>query len=282
MILIVDSGSTKTDWCFLESAGRCSVVTTGGMNPAVQDTDELCVVVGQLDAEMPKYGIRRESIAEVHFYGAGCTDSLRGTMQMVLRGEFGQAAISVESDLMAAARALCGHSAGLACILGTGANSCVYDGLAIVRHTPALGFILGDEGSGAVLGRKFVNAIIKGGLPYELRDDFFREYDTSTDDIINHVYHQPQPNRFLASTAKFIAAHMPDGQLEELVVDNFRDFIIKNLQPYGDAYRVINAVGSIAFYFREQLGTAARQLGYELGIIHKSPMNNLIKYHLDL
>ena len=282
MILIVDSGSTKTDWCFLESAGCCHVITTGGMNPAVQGTDELRAIVSQLGVEMSKHGICRESIAEVNFYGAGCTDSLCATMQMVLCGEFGQAAISVESDLMAAARALCGHSAGLVCILGTGANSCVYDGLAIVRHTPALGFILGDEGSGAVLGRRFVNAILKGGLPSELRDSFFKEYKTSMDDIINRVYHMPQPNRFLASTAKFIAAHMPDGRLEELVVDNFRDFIVKNLLPYGDAYRVINAVGSIAFYFRGQLDAAASQLGYRLGIIQKSPMNNLIKYHLGL
>ena len=158
-------------------------------------------------------------------------------------------------------------------------NSCYYDGEGIKEHTPALGYILGDEGSGAVLGRNFINGILKGTLSRELRDVFFDEYHTSQADIINKVYHSAMPNRFLASLSKFILPHIDDESLEALVVRNFENFIISNIRNYSEAKPVINAVGSVAFLYRKQLEQAAMLQGYELGKILKSPLEGLLDYH---
>lgn len=281
MKLIVDSGSTKTDWCFAELSDVYVLVQTDGINPVVQSYDEiLSVVQEQMLPRAKQQSLDLASLDEVYFYGAGCTPELRSVVEKALRVVVGEKpSVYVDSDLLAAARALCGIDSGIACILGTGSNSCYYDGEEIKEHTPALGYILGDEGSGAVLGRNFINGILKGTLSQNLRDEFLEEYQTSQADIIDKVYHSATPNRFLASLSKFILSHIDDDCLEALVVRNFENFIISNIRSYSEAKPVINAVGSVAFLYRKQLKHAAMLQGYELGKILKSPLEGLLDYH---
>lgn len=281
MKLIVDSGSTKTDWCFADSSDVYVLVHTDGINPVVQSYDEmLSVVQEQMLPRAKQQSLDLASLDEVYFYGAGCTPELRLAVEKALRVAVGEKpSVYVDSDLLAAARALCGTDSGIACILGTGSNSCYYDGECIQEHTPALGYILGDEGSGAVLGRNFINGILKGTLSQNLRDEFLEEYQTSQADIIDKVYHSATPNRFLASLSKFILSHIDDDCLEALVVRNFENFIISNIRSYSEAKPVINAVGSVAFLYRKQLEQAAMSQGYELGKILKSPLEGLLDYH---
>lgn len=281
MKLIVDSGSTKTDWCFAESSDVYVLVHTDGINPVVQSYDEiLSVVQEQMLPRAKQQSLDLASLDEVYFYGAGCTPELRSVVEKALRVAVGEKpSVYVDSDLLAAARALCGTDSGIACILGTGSNSCYYDGERIKEHTPALGYILGDEGSGAVLGRNFINGILKGTLSQNLRDEFMEEHQTSQADIIDKVYHSATPNRFLASLSKFILSHIDDDCLETLVVRNFENFIISNIRNYSEAKPIINAVGSVAFLYRKQLEQAAMLQGYELGKILKSPLEGLLDYH---
>lgn len=292
MILIADSGSTKTDWA-LFAAGRMGRIHTQGINPMLQDDAAILQTVeGELrqrllalptsSALVPAvpHGGRGEAVEAIYFYGAGCLPEVCGRLAAVLRQAFPQATtVEVESDLLGAARAVCGRGEGMAAILGTGANSCLYDGRAIVRHTPALGFILGDEGSGAVLGRKLVNALFKGTLPASLRDAFVAETHLSMADVIRRVYREPMPNRFLASLSHFVAAHLDHEGLAEMVVENFGEFIAKNILPYRRADLPLGVVGSIGYYFRPQLEQACRRHGIMLGAVLQSPMEGLLGYH---
>jgi N-acetylglucosamine kinase-like BadF-type ATPase len=187
--------------------------------------------------------------------------------------------VEAHSDLLGAARALCGHNYGIASILGTGANSCLYDGKAIVRNTPALGYILGDEGSGGVLGKHFLHELYKGVLSENIRSEFEQEYGLTMADVIQRVYREPMPNRFLASFAPFIHRHLSDAAVTRLVVDNFRDFFRYNIRPYGHPEMPVSFVGSMAWYFRDQLAEAADAEGFCLGKILQSPIEGLITYH---
>lgn len=294
--LIVDSGSTKTDWCFAMPDGKFVRINTSGINPAVQAPD---IIEGILNNELlpslTTQAINRNDVVEIYYYGAGCTPDRQPIMRnMLIRTFSSSKTIEVNSDLLAAARALCLRKEGIACILGTGANSCLYDGANIIAQTPALGYILGDEGSGAVLGRNFLNGILKGWLPIELRNLFMSEWQLNVSDIIEKVYREPSPNRFMASITRFIASNMDDyPQLADMVVRNFETFIDVNIQPYlkertrenvdENAKKIaINAVGSIAFYFRHQLKCAANNRGLVVGRIVKSPMQGLVEYHLSM
>lgn len=233
--LIVDSGSTKTDWCFAMPDGKFVRINTSGINPAVQAPD---IIEGILNNELlpslTTQAINRNDVGEIYYYGAGCTPDRQPIMRnMLIRTFYSSKTIEVNSDLLAAARALCLRKEGIACILGTGANSCLYDGTNIIAQTPALGYILGDEGSGAVLGRNFLNGILKGWLPIELRNLFMSEWQLNVSDIIEKVYREPSPNRFMASIARFIASNMDNyPQLADMVVRNFETFIDVNIQPY--------------------------------------------------
>lgn len=294
--LIVDSGSTKTDWCFAMPDGKFVRINTSGINPAVQAPD---IIEGILNNELlpslTTQAINRNDVVEIYYYGAGCTPDRQPIMRnMLIRTFSSSKTIEVNSDLLAAARALCLRKEGIACILGTGANSCLYDGANIIAQTPALGYILGDEGSGAVLGRNFLNGILKGWLPIELRNLFMSEWQLNVSDIIEKVYREPSPNRFMASITRFIASNMDNyPQLADMVVRNFETFIDVNIQPYlkertrenvdENAKKIaINAVGSIAFYFNHQLECAANNRGLVVGRIVKSPMQGLVEYHLSM
>ena len=286
--LIADSGSTKTDWCLLESGGDCHRFSTQGINPCHQSEEEIAAI---LEQEVTPH-LRQLQTARpqtLWFYGSGATPAAKQRVEQPLRRLLGtEADITVESDLVGAARALCQHSRGIACILGTGANSCLYDGLRIVANTPALGYILGDEGSGAVLGIRFLNALFKGQLPDELRQEFVTETGLSLDAIIQRVYRQPLANRFLASLSPFIHRHIDLQQVEAMVIDHFRQFIRKNIQPYYDDPRLkealpaspeLHVTGSVGFHYQRQLAAAAALEGMRLGRVMGSPMEGLIGYH---
>ena len=217
---------------------------------------------------------------EIYFYGSGCREDKVEMMCSILGRAFPHCArIEAQGDLLAAARAVCGENEGIACIMGTGANSCLYDGKRVVENTPPLGYILGDEGSGAVLGKLFVNALFKGQLPESLKDEWLAETGLSLNIIINKVYREPLANRFLASTSKFIRQHLEVKQLEEMVVDNFREHFRRNVNRYGRKDLPVGAIGSVAYYYREQLEKAAMAEGYSLGKVMRSPMDGLMRYH---
>ena len=297
MILIADSGSTKTDWTLLLSSSEentnkvIATFKTQGITPIHQTTADIRQILGQElmsqlstfpRAHLVSMGILDTSLvqhASVCFYGSGCTPAHVPMMKQVLNEVLSPKDVEVHSDLMAAARALCGHDAGIACILGTGANSCLYDGEQIVQNTPALGYILGDEGSGSVLGRLFLNAIFKNPKMANLRDKFLEETKQTQADIIKKVYNEPMANRYLASTSTFIIEHLDNPTLRQLVIDNFRQFFRSNIDPYNRKDLPVHFVGSMAFHYRSQLEEAAKLEGYTIGQTLQSPMEGLIKYH---
>jgi N-acetylglucosamine kinase-like BadF-type ATPase len=200
-------------------------------------------------------------------------------MVQLMVEELSPKTVEVHSDLMAAARALCQHEAGMACILGTGANSCLYDGENIVQNTPALGYILGDEGSGSVLGRLFLNAIFKNPALATVRDEFLKANKMELKNIIQKVYREPMVNRWLASLSPFIMEHIDNPFIREIVVYNFREFFRKNIVPYNRPDLQVHFVGSMAHHYREELEEAAKAEGFELGNILQSPMEGLLTYH---
>lgn len=284
--LIVDSGSTKTSWCFAflpdtKSADGARTVTTEGLNPAVMSAEEVEKKIAKaLNHCLQSLSISAADVDNVFFYGAGCIAGRTVVVSESISSILVDAKIYVADDLLGAARALCGHEAGIACILGTGSNSCLYDGKNIVSHTPALGYVLGDEGSGAVLGRKFLNAVLKQTLPENICKRFLQESGLDMAEVINRVYRSPAPNRFLASMSKYIHGYLDEKEVRDIVIDNFEDFIRNNILAYGDEFRTINVVGSIAYHYKEQLTEAASRNGFQIGKIIKSPIEGLIGFHM--
>ena len=188
--------------------------------------------------------------------------------------------VEVNTDMLAAARGLCGHDSGIACIMGTGSNSCYYDGKSIVTNVSPLGFILGDEGSGACLGKLLVGDILKNQMTPELKEKFLKQFDLTPADIIDRVYRKPFPNRFLASLSPFLAQNLGEPCVRALVLNSFKAFLKRNVMQYEDyQHQKVHFIGSVAFYYKEVLAEAAKEMGIQLGAIIKSPMEGLIKYH---
>lgn len=286
MKLIADSGSTKTDWSVTSGNNVALSVKTQGINPFHQPED---VILGILTSELlPQIEPVVASVSEIHFYGSGCNEANAAVMQALLARVFsdgvsasgGGVRVFVYSDLLAAARAVCGTSPGIACIMGTGVNSCLYDGTVIVSNTRPLGYILGDEGSGAVLGKLFLNALYKGFLPQEMVGEFEQWIGMSYQDIITRVYREPMANRFLAGIAPFIHDRIDIPAVRGIVVDNFRNFFRRNVVQYGAASLPVGAVGSIAYFFRDELCEAASLEGFTLSRVLRSPMDGLVAYHI--
>ena len=224
--------------------------------------------------------INLENYIEVYYYGAGCTVPNIPKMKIMLQEIFGLGAkIEVESDLTAAACALFGNNKGIACILGTGSNSGLYNGQHIIHKVPAMGYILGDEGSGAVLGRLFLNALYKGLLPEGLLGEFERQFSITLDDIISNVYHGNSPSKFLASTSVFIAKHLDIKQVENIVIENFRSFFRNNIKQYSHPELEVGIVGSIACIYHKQLMKAADIENIKIRMILKSPSERLAEYY---
>ncbi|MDR1866079.1 MAG: ATPase [Bacteroidales bacterium] len=275
MILIADSGSTKTTWCLPDENAGWESCTTSGINPFFLEGED---IVRLLRTE---FSLAREGITSVRFYGAGCAlPEKKRIVAEALAACFDVADIAVYSDLLAAAHSLCGNSPGIACILGTGSNSCRYDGQEIVQNVSPLGFILGDEGSGAVLGRKLLSGVLKNQFPASLREAFFASYPATVAEILENVYRKPFPNRYLAQYARFIASHSDVPEMRKLLHDSFCEFFQKNVMQYAQACHFpVHFTGSIAFFFREHLVRAAQSFGLTVGKISAEPMPGLIKYY---
>ncbi len=278
MILVADCGSTKIDWCLLNNGKVEKQVFTLGMNAVMLTEEEM----RQRLAEELAPEIQGYPIAEVYFYGAGCiSPEVCGNVANAIRANIpGATTVEVYTDLLAAARALCGHEAGIACIMGTGSNSCYYDGEKICDNVSPLGYILGDEGSGAVLGKYLVGDVLKNQLPADLCEKFLKQYELDRLTIIQRVYKEPGGNRFLASVAPFLNQNIERPEIHALVLNAFKAFFVRNIQQYkGYENLSVNFIGSIAHYYRPVLEEAAKACGCRIGTIIKSPMEGLIKFH---
>lgn len=277
MKLVADSGSTKTDWCIIGLGGEAKRFRGSGMNPFQMEADEIeSVIRNEVVPEVGDVG----RVSSINFYGSGCRDEMRTVMADIFSKVFPCAQdVEAESDLLAAARALFGNDKGIACILGTGSNSGLYDGNKIVRNIPPLGYVLGDEGSGAVLGRMFVNALFKKRLGSNIKDDFVKETGLTLQSVITKVYRSPQANKFLAGLSPFIHSHLQDPDVKRIVVENFRDFFRLNLNAYGCSSLAVRAVGSVAYLYSEQLSVAAALEGYHVCSVMRKPIEGLIAYH---
>lgn len=280
MKLIADCGSTKIDWCLLENGSVARRFNTTGINAVMLTEEE---IRQRLLLELqPLIDADADAIYEIFFYGAGCiSPDVCRNVERALRAVIpGVGQVDVRTDLLAAARALCGHEPGIACIMGTGSNSCWYDGREIRENVSPLGFILGDEGSGAVLGKLFLGDVLKNQLRPELTEEFLREYNLDRMTVIRRVYREPAANRFLASVVPFLSAHIAEPRIHRLVLDAFRAFFRRNVCQYPHYDRLpVNFVGSVAFYFQDVLRDAAEQCSCTVGTVIKSPMEGLIKFH---
>lgn len=280
MILIADCGSTKIDWCVLNNTKVEKQVFTLGMNAVMLTEEEIRTRLS--DELMGELGDHASQITAVFFYGAGCiSPEVCGNVARAIKANIPSAEnIEVYSDLVAAARALCGRQPGIACIMGTGSNSCYYDGTAVVANVSPLGFILGDEGSGTVLGKYFLGDVLKKQLPAEICAAFLQEYDLDLLTIIRRVYKEPQGNRFLASVTPFLSKNINVPEIHALVLNAFRAFFKRNIKQYdASAEMPVNFIGSIAYYFADVLREAAEAEGCTVGKIIKSPMEGLLKFH---
>jgi N-acetylglucosamine kinase-like BadF-type ATPase len=273
MKLIVDSGSTKTQWQSQMAENNSRSVQTVGINPVRDDEESIRSVVTAVAQELTA------DVDEIFFYGAGCVAPYSDVVRRCLQDAFPDAVVHVESDLLGAARALCGHAEGIACILGTGSNSCLYDGKNIVRNVSPLGWILGDEGSGAVLGRTLVGDLLKGQLGEDLKEAFFERFQLTQTDIIDRVYRQPLANRFLASLVPFLVEHREDAGIHALLVSAFRSFFRRNVAAYNRSDLPVSFVGGIAGQFECELREAAESEGFNVGEIEKQPIVGMVAYH---
>ena len=278
MILIADSGSTSTNWVLVEHGKSIQSLFTPGINPFYQTPEEIAGEIATLTLN-----VKPSSVKAIYFYGAGCVADKIEMVKHAIAQSFTQSQIYVESDLVAAARGLLQHDAGIACILGTGSNSCFYDGKHIVSNVSPLGFILGDEGSGAVLGKKFIADCLKNQLPEELKNKFLTTFGLTANDIINHVYRKPFPNRYLAQFTPFLAENMAEPAIYNLIFDSFTDFFVRNVMQYPNFEEYpVSFVGSIAYYFKDILEVVAFELGITLGEIKQSPLEGLVAFHSTL
>lgn len=278
MILIADSGSTKTAWCLISGNQRVKDITTKGINPFYQTEEE---IEAELKNTLCQEIGGENKINSVYFYGAGCADSqinnkLAKTLQQVLKSDKAE----VSSDMLGAARGIFKHQKGIACIMGTGSNSAYYDGNEIVKSIPAGGFIIGDEGSGAVLGKTLIADYIKNQMPENILAEFKKFYNGTYLDVVNHVYKQPFPNRWLANFTKFMYEKREDNYIHNMIVNSFTLFFNRNIKQFDSWENTeVGFVGSIAYYFEKELKEAAQKCEITVSEIYQNPIEGLIEYH---
>tara|TARA_Y100000589_G_scaffold332008_1_gene388552 strand:- start:1559 stop:2404 length:846 start_codon:yes stop_codon:yes gene_type:complete len=279
MIVIADMGATKTDWSFTEDSTVIKNISTKGFNPYFHTTGEI------IDLLRPEFlGEDFSNVEQVHFYGAGCSNNEKiKTVEHALKIYFPYASIEVNHDLLASARALCGKSPGIACILGTGSNTCLYDGMHIIANNPSLGFILGDEGSGGDLGRELIKAYYYGTLNLELDRKLEKQFNVDKNSLLGNVYSTDKPNAFCAAFTPFLTQNIEEKCISELVKNSFREFFTRHILTYDNYQKLpINFVGSIAFHFKKQLKEVATEFGSKIGIVIKAPVAKLIEYHSNI
>lgn len=277
MILIADSGSTKTAWRIIDGSKKIHQASTQGFNPYFQDVQTITETLEkELIPDLPK-----EKVSEIYFYGAGCSNPEKiKVIETALKNVFPLAKANIEHDLLAAARALCGSKPGIAAILGTGSNSCLYNGKEIVENIASLGYILGDEGSGAHLGKTFIQAYLNKELPETISENFKNRFNLSKDDVLEAIYKKPLPNRFLASFAKFIYQNIKDPYITQMVIECFEAFFDKHICKYkNETHLKLNIVGSVGFYFSNIIRGVAQNKGIEIDTILESPIAGLTLYH---
>jgi glucosamine kinase len=275
-ILIADSGATKCEWCLL-SNGKKKKIVTHGVNPYYIPAEAITALFEK--ELLPK--LKQVKIEAIYFYGAGLSATANVKMlTRVLRSLFPSAAIEVNHDLLAAARALCGKEKGISCILGTGSNSGFYNGKKIVKNNPGLGFILGDEGSGAYLGKKVVQYFMYNTFDEELMGRFRETFQTSESEILHQVYRGSFPSRYLASFALFLGNNRGHYMIENIIEDGLNDFIVNHIYKYRESWtHPIHFTGSIAFAFKDVLKELLGSYELEMGQVLKEPMSGLIRFH---
>ncbi|MFK1714016.1 hypothetical protein ACIXAT_05870 [Bacteroides fragilis] len=275
MKLIAESGSTRTEWALVEDNHLVQRVFTEGLNPFFQTRREISRSVR---LGLPESSSKKK-LDQVYYYGAGCSSyEKKNILGASLVAQF-KTPIQVESDLLAAARGLFKCEAGIACILGTGSNSCFYDGKIIVKNVKAAGYILGDEGSGAVLGKLFLADLLKGLAPKELANEFHEKFRISVNDVMESVYNLPFPNRFLGTIAYFLGDYMDNEYVYNLLTNNLRSFFNRNVCQYDYINYPIRFVGSLAYAYPDILQEVAQEFGVEIDVIEETPMNGLIEFH---
>lgn len=278
MILVADSGSTKTNWCFSSGKDNFEFYSSGGINPYFRTTEDIIQELRK--ALLPTL---TGKVQRIFFYGAGVVNKEKAdVIKSALSQLFPGAYCEVESDLLAAARSTLGHKPGIACILGTGSNSCFYDGDKISAHVPPLGYILGDEGSGTYLGRRLLADYLKGIIPEELSGRFREMFPQDYSEFLSNVYQNENVRMFLASFVPFLKENINDEYCLNLVACSFEDFIRRNVNCYANFNKYhVSFIGSVAFYFQEQLKAALTKQNLLAGVILKEPLEKLIQYHLE-
>lgn len=277
--LIADSGSTKAEWCLLVDGKKKKTITTQGISPYFLSAGQ---IQDLLEKELiPK--LKDLKPDEIYYYGTGCSNPANvKIVNQALHKVFGKIKVAVTHDLMGAARALCGKEKGVASILGTGSNSCYYNGRSIMKNSPGLGFILGDEGSGAYLGRKVIQHFLYNTFDPDLMDRFNAKYNTNAVEILEAVYKGPLPNRYLAAYTGFLVENRGHFMIENIIEDGFNDFFFNHLYKYKETWTMpIHFIGSVAYGFKDVLKSMCHNYELQLGRVLKQPMEGLIKYHTD-
>lgn len=277
--LIADAGSTKVEWALIApDASVAASFLSDGINALLADNNTIMATLGEVAGKLPTH----ISVEEVYYYGAGCaTPAICNKIRSSLNEIWSSADATVESDLLGAARSLFGKRKGIACILGTGSNSCLYDGEKILLQIPSLGYILGDEGSGAALGKRLVNDAFKLQLPDNIREKFLDQYSLTLPDILNRVYKHPAPNKFLASFVPFLAENLWNPYIYSLVLEELTLFVKKNVAMYPRAHSLeLSFTGSIASQFERILREAVASQGFRINNLSKTPMQGLVDFHI--
>jgi N-acetylglucosamine kinase-like BadF-type ATPase len=274
--LIADSGATKAEWVLVKN-GKKKTLFTQGISPYFLNTNQIADLVQN---ELAK-NLEDTVVEEIHYYGTGCAnpDNVK-SIKKALRKVFPEAEVEVNTDLMAAARAVCEHEKGIACILGTGSNSCYYNGKMIVKNSPGIGYVLGDEGSGAYLGKKVIQYYLYNTFDEDLRARFDARFVTNGVEILDNVYKKPLPNRYLASFTMFLAENRGHYMIENIIEDGLNDFFFQHLCKYNEVWKYpVSFVGSVADGFKDIILQLCNSYEFELGTILKNPMQGLVKFH---
>lgn len=275
-ILLADSGATKAEWCLLTN-GKKKTIFTPGISPYFLSTDEIRELVQKEVAGK----LKNATIEKLFFYGTGCANPDNAkSVKKALKAVFPGTVVTVDTDLMGAARAVCGSNKGIACILGTGSNSCYFNGKSILKNSPGLGYVLGDEGSGAYLGKKVLQYYLYDTFDEDLRALFDAKYVTNRAEILDNVYKKPLPNRYLATFTMFLAENRGHFMIENIIEDGLNDFFFQHLNKYNEIWKYpVNFVGSVADGFKDVIQSLCASYEFELGTILKNPMQGLVTYH---
>lgn len=278
MILVADSGSTKTSWCLINAQGDFRYIETAGLNPCLQSEE---VILNELQTNLCSQ--IEIDVQYIFYYGTGVTPEKQSVMAEILKKAF-SAAILIEaySDLLGSARSVCRNSAGIACILGTGSNSCLFDGNKIIDNVSSGGYIIGDEGSGAVLGRNLLNAFLKRDLSEKIHNDLVKNYNLSYAYIVEKVYRTPMANTWMASFTKYLNENQAEPCIRKIIIESLDAFFEKNIEKYADYKKYpVHFIGSIAYHFKPLLQQIAEKRQINIGNIIQAPITELSKYHKD-